>query len=109
MIYSTALGPVCPGCARAVDQCACRKIKRAALPETDGIARLRHETKGRKGKGVTIVSGLPLSEEGLWEVIRKLKQRLGTGGSVKEYSIELQGDHREQLKQELGKLGYTVK
>ncbi|MFA6217758.1 MAG: stress response translation initiation inhibitor YciH [Candidatus Omnitrophota bacterium] len=109
LIYSSAHGPVCPDCAQSIDTCACRKIKRTTVPKTDGAVRLRYETKGRKGKGMTIISGLPLSEEGLLELVKKLKQRLGTGGSVKGYAIELQGDHREPIGQELRKRGYEVK
>jgi translation initiation factor 1 len=108
LIYSTAQGSICPGCSRSVDSCACRKIKRESVPKTGGIIRLRYETKGRKGKGVTLISGLPLSEADLLGLVKKLKQRLGTGGSVKCYVIELQGDHREQAAQELRKLGFGV-
>jgi translation initiation factor 1 len=79
------------------------------VPETNGIVRLRYETKGRKGKGMTLIKGLPLSETGLLDLAKKLKQRFGTGGSVKDYIIELQGDFREQAGQELRKLGYSVK
>lgn len=71
--------------------------------------RLTYETKGRKGKGMTLITGLPLSEAGLLDLAKKFKQGFGTGGSVKERVIELQGDHREQSAQELRKLGYLVK
>jgi len=109
LIYSTAQGAICPECSQAVDCCVCRKMKRAAIPNTDGVARLRYEIKGRKGKGVTLVSGLALSEDGLLELAKKLKQRFGTGGAVKDYVIELQGDFRKPTAQELLKLGYSVK
>jgi len=75
----------------------------------DGVVRLRYDTKGRKGKGMTLITGLPLSEVGLLDLAKKLKQRFGAGGSVKDYTIELQGDHREQVGRELRKLGYCVK
>ncbi len=109
LIYSTSQGSICPGCAQSVDSCACRQIKKISIPKTDGKPSLRYETKGRKGKGVTLISGLPLSEADLWGLVKKLKQRLGTGGSVKGYALELQGDHREQVAQELRKLGFAVK
>lgn len=109
LVYSTSAGSICPGCAQPVDNCVCRKIKKAAVADTDGVARLRYETKGRKGKGMTLITGLPLSETGLLDLAKKLKQRLGTGGSVKDYVIELQGDHREPAARELSRLGYRVK
>ena len=73
------------------------------------IVRVGRETKGRRGKGVTTVSDLPLDENGLLELAAKLKQRCGTGGTVKDGRIEVQGDQRERLVAELEKLGYRVK
>ena len=104
LVYSTSHGSICPGCAKPAGACVCRAIKKAAVPKGDGSLRLRYETKGRKGKGVTLITGLFLSEEGLLELARKLKQRFGVGGSVKNRTIELQGDHREEVSQELRKL-----
>lgn len=75
----------------------------------DGIVRIRRETKGRKGKGVTTVSGLPLGPEQLKSVAKNLKKLCGTGGSVKQGVIEIQGDQRELVKAELEKQGFTVK
>ncbi len=63
---------------------------------TYGVARLSYEAKGRKGKGMTLITGLSLSEAGLLALAKKLKQCFGTGGSMKDYAIELQGDHRQQ-------------
>jgi translation initiation factor 1 len=77
--------------------------------ETDGIVRIRRETKGRKGKGVTTVSGVGLAEAELNTLAKKLKQKCSTGGTVKDGVIEIQGDHREKLKSELEKLGHNVK
>ena len=76
------------------------------MPKTDGVVRLRYEVKGRKGKGMTLITGLVLNESGLLDLAKKLKQRFGTGGSVKDYTIELQGDFRKQAEQELRKLGF---
>lgn len=109
LVYSTESGSICPGCGKPVAACICRAMKKAAAAKTDGIARLRYETKGRKGKGVTLISGLPLSENGLTEFARQLKQRFGTGGAVKHFTIELQGDHRKEAAEELAKMGYAVK
>ena len=77
--------------------------------DTDGIVRIRHETKGRKGKGVSLVSGLALDEASLKTLAKQLKQKCSTGGTVKDGVIEIQGDHRDILKIELEKLGHTVK
>ena len=102
IIYSTDHGTMCPGCSKPVKQCVCRQVKKASVPASAGRpVRVRYETKGRKGKGVTIISGLPLSEAALEELARKLKTRFGTGGAVKDGVIELQGDHRAQVEQEL--------
>lgn len=75
----------------------------------DGIVRIRRETKGRKGKGVTTISGLALGADELKSIAAELKKLCGSGGSVKQGVIEIQGDHREQVKSALEKQGYTVK
>jgi len=108
LVYSTALGSICPECRQAVDRCVCKDIKKAAVPNTGGAVRISYETKGRKGKGMTLISGLTLSENKLLDLAKKLKQRFGTGGAVKDYIIQLQGDHREQSAQELKKLGVSI-
>jgi translation initiation factor 1 len=77
--------------------------------ETDGIVRIRRKTKGRKGKGVTTVSGIGLAEAELKTLAKQLKQKCSTGGTVKDGVIEIQGDHRDKLKTELEKLGHNVK
>jgi translation initiation factor 1 len=75
----------------------------------DGIVRVSRETKGRKGKAVTVVRGLPLVPEALEELATRLKKRCGCGGTVDAGVIEIQGDHRDLLVEELGKLGYAVR
>lgn len=85
------------------------KPEKKSPPAGDGIVRIRRETKGRKGKGVTTIQGLPLGEDDLKNLARRLKQLCGSGGSVKQGVIEIQGDQREVVKAELEKLGYTVK
>jgi len=104
LVYSTSQGAICPECAQAMNSCICRVTKKSAVPVTDGVVRLRYE-KGRKGKGMTLISGLALNEAALLELAKKLKQKFGTGGSVKDYTIELQGDFRKQAEQELRKMG----
>ena len=83
--------------------------KKTASPKGDGIVRVGRETKGRKGKGMTVITGLPLHPEGLRDLAKKLKQKCGTGGTVKGQTIEIQGDHRDLLVSELQFMGYTVK
>jgi len=82
---------------------------RAIGPSKSAVVRVGRETKGRRGKGVTIISDLPLDETGLTELAAKLKTRLGTGGTVKDGRIEIQGDHRDRILVELEGLGYRVK
>ncbi len=78
------------------------------MPEASGAVCVRYEVAGRKCKGVTLIAGLPLNEEKLLGLAKKLKQQLGTGGTVKDFTIELQGDQREKAAQALHKLGYDV-
>lgn len=105
-VYSTEQGRICPVCDQAVDQCLCSND---VVPEGDGIVRLKRETKGRKGKGVTLITGVLLAPSELKALAKKLKTRCGTGGTVKEGVIEIQGDFRDLLKEELEQRGYTVK
>jgi translation initiation factor 1 len=76
---------------------------------TSGIVRVSRETKGRKGKGVTLISGIPLHPDGLRELAKEFKQTCGSGGTVKAGVIEIQGDHREALMEMLIQKGYRVK
>jgi translation initiation factor 1 len=80
-----------------------------SIPQGDGIVRIRRETAGRNGKGVTTVTGVPLDETKLKELAKVLKVTCGVGGSVKDGVIEIQGDQREKIKAELEKRGFTVK
>jgi translation initiation factor 1 len=109
LVYSTSSGAICPECAQALKSCVCRKIRQSVVPKTDGIVRCRYELAGRKGKGVTLITGLALNETGLLELAQKLKRQFGTGGSVKDQVIQLHGDFREPAAGELRKLGYGVK
>ena len=107
LVYSTDAGRLCPQCHRPVADCVCGQDRPAATG--DGIVRLRRETKGRGGKAVTIVSGIPLAPEALKKLAKTLKQKCGVGGAVKNTEIEIQGDQRALLKPTLEKMGYTVK
>ncbi len=88
-------------------QCTCRKS--APPPKGDGIVRVGRETKGRKGNGVTVVTGLPLTGAEMSEMASQLKRHCGSGGTVKAGVIEIHGDHRDQVVAELHKQGYVVK
>jgi len=107
LVFSTDTGRLCPQCHRPVAGCVCGKDKPAALG--DGIVRLRRETKGRGGKAVTVVDGVPLAGAQLKALAKSLKQKCGVGGAIKEGSIEIQGDQRDLLQSELERHGYTVK
>jgi len=107
LVYSSEFGRICPGCGRPAAECACRKARKAA--EGDGIVRIRRESKGRGGKTVTVVSGIPLDAEGVRQLASDLKRRCGTGGTVKENVLEIQGDQCDVLKGELERRGFVVK
>ena len=107
-VYSTDQGRLCPDCRQALAACTCRAVNKQ-LVKGDGVIRIGRETKGRGGKGVTLITGLPLAEEPLKELASKLKQACGTGGTVKDGVIEIQGDHREKLQAYLLKAGYKSK
>ena len=97
---------MCPACGKPIAACVCRE---ATTPIGDGTVRVRLDTKGRKGKGVTVISGVALSGLELSELGKKLKQRCGAGGTVKDGVIEIQGDHCDLLAEELKTQGWKVK
>lgn len=80
-----------------------------SAPQGDGIVRIRREIAGRHGKGVTTISGVPATGDELKAIAKQLKQLCGGGGAVKDGIIEIQGDHRDKIKVELEKRGFTVK
>ncbi len=97
LVYSTDIGRIKP-----------EEIKQER-PKGDGIVRIQRETKGRKGKGVCIVTGLDVEDTQLKLIAAQLKKVCGCGGAVKDGVIEIQGDNREKIKEFLVKQGYTVK
>jgi translation initiation factor 1 len=107
LVYSTEHGRTCPTCNKQLDRCRCRKTP--AQPAGDGVVRIGRATKGRKGKGVTVITGMPVDAGTLKQVAKTLKQKCGSGGTVKANTIEIQGDHREVLMAELKGMGYTVR
>jgi len=106
LVYSTEHGRMCPGCRQPIDACTCAK---AAPPPSDGVVRVSRETKGRKGKGVTVVKGVPLEAEALQHLGKQLRTACGSGGTVKDGVIEIQGDHIELVMDKLKPHGWTVK
>ncbi|HEX9813470.1 MAG TPA: translation initiation factor Sui1 [Myxococcota bacterium] len=107
LVYSSGSGQTCPDCEKPIARCDCRKSPRAE--RGDGIVRIRREVKGRRGKTVTAISGIPLPEDELRALAGDLKRRCATGGSAKDGVIELQGDHRDALAEFLRERGYAVK
>lgn len=106
-VYSTETGRLCPGCGQPVSACVCNSKK--VFGGGDGVIRLSRETKGRKGKGVTLVTGFQGTEDELKTLAKKLKQVCGTGGTVKDGVIEIQGDARLKIQQTLEAAGHRVK
>ncbi len=94
-VYSTEFGQLCKKCGEPVHDGRCKADSAKVLG--DGVVRIRRETKGRKGAGVTLVEGVPLAESDLKALHKKLKKQCGVGGSVKNGILEFQGDHREKL------------
>lgn len=107
LVYSSEHGKMCPLCAKAIAACVCRR--NAPRPGGDGVVRVFRETKGRKGKGVTVISGIPLEADALKHFAKMLKKKCGTGGTVKAGTVEIQGDHRELLMDLLKKEAWQVK
>lgn len=106
-VYSDQLGRLCPACGRPQKDCHCRKS--AAADKGDGIVRIQRVTKGRKGKGVTLITGLGLDPVELKALAKEFKQRCGTGGTIKGGVIEIQGDQRDLLLELLLQRGFKAK
>lgn len=109
IVYSTEHGRMCPGCGHPASVCVCRAEAEPAPPVGDGIVRLHRVTKGRKGAGVTRLTGIELDGARLEALAKRLKRRCGVGGAIREGAIELQGDQRERLKTLLEGEGFRVK
>lgn len=107
LVYSTEHGRMCPACSKPVAQCVC--LSAGSKFCLGGPIRVHLETKGRRGKGVTVISGLALDPSALVAFGKELKQRCGSGGTVKDGTIEIQGDHRAQVAEELTKRGWNFK
>lgn len=106
LVYSTEAGRMCPACRHPVAQCSCGQ---AAAPRGDGVVRVSRETKGRGGKAVTVVRGLALAPDQLADLGKQLRTSCGSGGTVKDGVIEIQGDHVERVIERLKQAGWTVR
>lgn len=119
VVYKTGIGRVrtCATCGQPEGSCRCRAERRgdagsSARPgmPNDGIVRIARDRKGRGGKTMTIITGLPHEDALLTRLAQTFKRLCGSGGTVTEDGvIEIQGDHRDRLEAKLAELGYTVK
>ena len=105
LVYDSEAGRLCPDCSQPVNAYRCREQQ--AVPEGDGVVRIRREV--RNGKPVTVILGLLLAEPDLRALAKQLKKKCGAGGSVKDGAIEVQGDRRDVVAKFLGGQGHTVK
>jgi translation initiation factor 1 len=115
LVYSTETGRICRKCGKPAANCKCKKKKSATARKSmpgypdDGTVRIRREVKGRKGKTATVITGIPLDDNDMKQFAKELKQRCGTGGSVKDGIMIIQGDHRKTILAEIKKKGYNAK
>jgi len=108
LVYSTETGRMCPDCGKPQSDCNCKAAARAK-PAGDGNIKVSRESKGRGGKTVTLIRGLPLAAEALAALGKQLRSACGSGGTVKDGVLEIQGDHCERVMAELLKQGYKPK
>lgn len=112
LVYSTDSGRLCPGCSQPVAQCACQAQQAAAAQAArlaSGVVKVQRSSKGRGGKTVSTVSGVPLDDAALQALAKTLKTACGSGGTVKDGVIEIQGDHVELLMKQLAGRGWTLR
>lgn len=107
LVYSTDSGRMCPACRQPVAACSCRSA--SVVPAGDGVVRVSRATQGRGGKTVTVVKGVPMDAAALVVLGKQLKALCGTGGTVKDGVIEIQGDHVERVMAALQAQGQRVK
>ena len=107
LVYSTESGRTCARCRRALASCTCKPAVPTAAG--DGIVRVSRETKGRGGKAVTLVRGVPLPADELAALAKQLRSACGAGGTVKDGVLEVQGDHVERVMALLQQQGWKVK
>jgi translation initiation factor 1 len=108
IVYSSAAGKICRGCGLPERGCRCGQASAEAVP-TRPVAKLRMEKKGRGGKVVTVVFGLPNNAAFLKDLSQELKRACGTGGTATDEGVELQGDLRARVREVLLGKGFLVK
>jgi translation initiation factor 1 len=109
IVYRTGVGRMCPGCRRPIADCVCKSATGQSLRPQAGAVRVARQTQGRAGKAVTVVTGLPLDAAALQALATELKRRCGSGGTVRDGTIEIQGEHRDSVVAELIRRGYPAK
>ncbi|KQN70429.1 translation initiation factor SUI1 [Duganella sp. Leaf61] len=108
LVYSTETGRLCPDCGKPLAACVCKAAARSK-PQGDGNVKVARESKGRGGKTVTLVRGLALDAVALAALGKQLRSACGSGGTVKDGVIEIQGDHCDLVIENLKKLGHNPK
>ena len=109
VVYSTGTGRICPECGESLDRCGGRHADADEAVPARIVAKLRMERKGRGGKTVTVIDGLPRNAAFLKELCQELKRAAGCGGAVQDGAVELQGDLRDRAREILMRRGFTVK
>jgi len=107
LVYSTSGSNQCPKCGKPLQKCGCSS--KATATKSDGVVRIMRSTKARGGKVVTVIQGIDQPADQLKATAKKLKGLCGTGGTVKNGDIEIQGDHRDKLCQALIEMGFKAK
>jgi translation initiation factor 1 len=114
-VYATEAGRICPVCGHPIAACRCKLPHARSMsehrvrPAGDGIVRVSLDKKGRRGSVVTLITGLPGSDEALKTLAAELKRRCGSGGTLKDGVIEIQGNHRDTLITILQSKGFRPK
>ena len=108
LVYSTEGGRMCPSCRQPVDLCRCR-AKAGNVGKGDGVVRVSRETMGRGGKAVTVIRGVQLDTAGLADLGKRLRAACGSGGTLKDGVLEVQGDPVQRVMQVLGESGWVAK
>ena len=108
LVYSTEGGRMCPACRQPLNACICA-VQTKTAPRGDSAVRVSRETKGRGGKAVTLVRGLPLDDAALAALGKRLRTACGAGGTVKDGVLEVQGDHVERVLAWLQQDGFAAK
>jgi translation initiation factor 1 len=113
LVYSTDGGRVstCPTCGLPYKRCRCQSGQAQAATSTknDGIVRVQRDRKGRDGKTVTVITGIVAERDTLAALAQQLKKLCGSGGTVKDGIIEIQGEHCDTVQARLTQMGYKVK